>query len=149
MGPVSGRLGPKVYLDANFFIYALEGIEPWVRVARRILTALDDGECIGITSELTLAECLVKPLELGRSEIADRYREFLLDRPSLGVVPVSRQILEGAAGLRALSKIKLPDAIHAATARQQRCSSFLTNDGRLRIEGIDVLHWKDLEALGS
>ena len=140
------RLGPKVYLDANFFIYVLEAVEPWTRSAREVLGALDRGDLRAVTSELSLAECLVKPLGLGRSEIAEAYLEFLKDRRSLTVRPITREILIEAARLRGLSRIKLPDAIHAATALQMGCSSFLTNDDRLKIEGIEVLGWPDLEA---
>jgi predicted nucleic acid-binding protein len=146
LGSLTERLGPKVYLDANFFIYVLEAVEPWTRSAREVLGALDRGDLRAVTSELSLAECLVKPLGLGRSEIAEAYLEFLKDRRSLTVRPITREILIEAARLRGLSRIKLPDAIHAATALQMGCSSFLTNDDRLKIEGIEVLGWPDLEA---
>lgn len=145
MGSITERLGPKVYLDANFFIYALEATEPWVKQAREILTALDHGELTAVTSELSLAECLVKPLELKQTDIAEAYLTLLKDRRSLAVPPVTREILVEAARLRARSRIKLPDAIHAATALQKGCSSFLTNDDRLRVEGLKVLYWQDLE----
>ena len=146
MGSLAERLGPKVYLDANFFIYVLEAAEPWARAAREVLEALDRGELKAVTSELSLAECLVKPLELRQSDIAEAYLEFLKDHRFLTVGPVTREILIEAARLRGLSRIKLPDAIHAATALQKGCSSFLTNDDRLKIEGIEVFRWQDLEA---
>ncbi|HEY3571964.1 MAG TPA: type II toxin-antitoxin system VapC family toxin [Thermoanaerobaculia bacterium] len=145
MGSLRERLGPKVYLDANFFIYVLEAVEPWARVAGEVLGALDRGELAAVTSELSLAECLVKPMELGRSEVTEAYLEFLQNRRFLAIGPVSREILIEAAHLRGLSRIKLPDAIHAATALQKGCSSFLTNDDRLKIEGIEVLRWQALE----
>jgi predicted nucleic acid-binding protein len=147
LGAIGKRLGPKVYLDANFFIYALEEMEPWARVARDILGSLDRGDLMAVTSELSVAECLVKPLELGRTEIVEAYLALLKDRRSLSVPPVTRETLVEAARLRARSRIKLPDAIHAATALQKGCSSFLTNDDRLRIEGLEVLRWQDLEIL--
>lgn len=139
-------LGRRFYLDANFFIYVLEEVEPWAEAARRILIALEGGECEAVTSELSLAECLVKPMELGRKEIAETYLDFLRDRPSLVIVPVSREVLIEAASLRGLSGIKLPDAIHAATALQGGCTSFLTNDERLSIPGIRMIRWSELEA---
>ena len=146
MGSLRERLGPKVYLDANFFIYVLEAVEPWARAAGEVLRALDRGDLSAVTSELSLAECLVKPLELGLSEIADAYRSFLKDHRFLTIGPVTREVLVEAARLRALSRIKLPDAIHAATALQKGCSSFLTNDDRLKIEGIEVVRWQALES---
>jgi predicted nucleic acid-binding protein len=145
LGSVAEAVGPRVYLDTNFFIYALEEVEPWGKIARKILVALDARECVAVTSELTLAECLVKPLELGRSEVAEAYRDLLTDRPSLNVVPITREVLVEAARLRASTRIKLPDAIHSATALEGKCSSFLTNDDRLKIEGITVLRWNGLE----
>lgn len=48
------------------------------------------------------------------------------------MIPVSRQILIEAAKLRASINIKLPDAIHAATALLTQSSTFLTNDQRFR-----------------
>jgi len=146
LGSLRERLGPKVYLDANFFIYVLEAVEPWARAAGEVLRALDRGDLSAVTSELSLAECLVKPLELGLSEIADAYRSFLKDHRFLTIGPVTREVLVEAARLRALSRIKLPDAIHAATALQKGCSSFLTNDDRLKIEGIEVVRWQALES---
>ncbi len=137
-------LGRRFYLDTNFFIYVLEEVEPWAEVAGSILIALQQGECEAVTSELSLAECLVKPMELGRKEIADVYLEFLRDRPSLVIVPVSREILIEAASLRGLSRIKLRDAIHGATALQGGCTSFLTHDDRLKIPGIRMIRWGDL-----
>lgn len=144
MGALEETLGNKVYLDANFFIYALEEVEPWVGVARRVLAALDKGSCSGVTSELSLAECLVKPLELGRADLVQTYQAFLQERRFFSVVPVTRELLVEAARLRGLSRIKLPDAIHAATGLQRGCTSFLTNDDRLTIPGITMLGWGNL-----
>lgn len=146
MGLIGETLGRRFYLDANFFIYVLEESEPWAEAARHILINLDRGECEAVTSELSLAECLVKPLELGRTEIAETYLEFLQNRRSLVVVPVSREVLIEAAKLRAHVRLKLPDAIHGATALQGGCASFLTNDDRLSIPGTRMIRWGDLQA---
>jgi hypothetical protein len=48
-----------------------------------------------------------------------------LTRSSFAVLPVSREILIRAAGIRARDKLKLPDAIHFATAEIGRCNTFL------------------------
>jgi predicted nucleic acid-binding protein len=144
LGALEEKLGSKVYLDTNFFIYTLEEVEPWVRVARRVLSALDAGVCSGVTSELSVAECLVKPLELGRADLVQTYQAFLQERRFFSVVPVTRDLLVEAARLRGLSRIKLPDAIHAATALQRGCTSFLTNDDRLTIPSMKILSWSDL-----
>jgi len=51
----------------------------------------------------------------------------------LQVVPVSREILVSAAQTRSQNLcLKLPDAIHFATAKDRGCQVFLTNDRRLK-----------------
>ncbi|MGB7087656.1 MAG: PIN domain-containing protein [Phormidesmis sp.] len=47
-------------------------------------------------------------------------------------VPISRSILIRAAAIRASTKLKLPDAIHAATAITTGCTTFLTNDKQFK-----------------
>jgi hypothetical protein len=54
-------LSGRVYLDTNIFIYALEGYSTFRAVLTTLFEALDRHELAAITSELTLAEALVKP----------------------------------------------------------------------------------------
>lgn len=44
------------------------------------------------------------------------YKQLISNSQNLTVIPISRQVLIEAAQLRANFSIKLPDAIHAATA---------------------------------
>jgi predicted nucleic acid-binding protein len=61
------------------------------------------------------------------------------------MVPVSRDILVAAARLRAETNMKLPDAIHIATAQITGCSYLLTNDSHLRaIPGLTILSLAEL-----
>ncbi len=55
-------LSGRVYLDTNIFIYALEGYPTFRAVLTTLFAALDRGDLVAVTSELTLAEALVKPL---------------------------------------------------------------------------------------
>ncbi len=66
------------------------------------------------------------------SLVAD-YMAAIQPQQSLQVVPVSREILVAAARRRTASRLKLPDAIHAATAVQSGCSHLVTNDARFRV----------------
>lgn len=93
-----------------------------------LLQALDDAQIVAVTSELTLAEALIKPLKDQNQPEQQAYREFLTSTSVLQVVPISKEILEEAARLRATTKLKLPDAIHLATATLNGCDCFLTND---------------------
>jgi hypothetical protein len=53
--------GERVYLDTNIFIYALEGYPDFVEELAELFESLDEGNLSAGTSELTLAEVLVRP----------------------------------------------------------------------------------------
>ena len=61
MGLIDAVLGQRVYLDANIFIYALEGHARYLPVLSDLFKIIDRDEAQAVTSELTLAEVLVKP----------------------------------------------------------------------------------------
>ena len=120
MGSLNQALaGKQVYLDVNIFIYALEGMEPWASLLRQAFTGMETGEWQAVTSELSLAESLVRPFQLGRQDLVQLYRAALSNRDCLRLVPLDASILVSAARLRALHGFKLPDAMHAATAQAQ------------------------------
>lgn len=121
-------LSGRIYFDTNIFIYALEGYPAFRSVLTDLFDALDRRDFLAVTSELTLAEALVKPLLDQHAERQAAYLQLLQPSASLQMVPVSREILIAAASLRAEASIKLPDAIHAATAQFTGCTHVLTND---------------------
>ena len=63
MGLVSLCEGRLVYLDTNVFIYALEGYPAFAEPLAALFRGIDNGTCRAVTSELTLAEVLVKPIK--------------------------------------------------------------------------------------
>lgn len=138
-------LSGRVYLDTNIFIYALEGYPVFRTVLTTLFEALDRGELTAVTSELTLAEVLVKPLLDRHSERQAAYLQALQPSTSLQVIPVSREVLIAAARLRVDTHLKLPDAIHAATAQLTGCDQFLTNDARIpALPGLVIRRLSDL-----
>ncbi len=139
MGRISSELGERVYLDTNIIIYAVEGFADYADQIHALLEAMDTGEIVAITSELTLAETLVKPLKDQSLAIQQAYRTFLTPTIALEVIPISREILEDAAQLRASSKLKLPDAIQLATAFRKHCDSFLTNDDNFKSLNLAIV----------
>ena len=128
MGRVRSELGAKVCLDTNIVIYAVEGFATLATQIQALLSAMDDAEISAVTSELTLAEVLIKPLRDQNQAGLDAYRQFLTSTTVFQSVPISKDILEEAARICATTKLKLPDAIHLATATLNNCDSFLTND---------------------
>lgn len=139
MGQLSLPPSGTVYVDANALIYRVERIEPYLSASAPLWDALDQGAVQAVTSELTLLEVLVKPLKDGNAALVSLFRAVLLGTAGLSCLPVSRQVLERAAELRASHGVKTPDAIHAATAMTHGSALFVTNDaGFRRVPGLAV-----------
>ncbi len=128
MGILDIIQGNLVYLDVNIWIYALEGYPDFWEEITLLFQAIDRGNLKAVTSELSLAEALVKPMQLQNESLQKAYKTAISNRQNVAVLPVEREILIQAAQLRSTSKLKLPDAIHGATALKAQCTSFLTND---------------------
>ena len=141
MGLTALPTGSRIYLDANVWIYALEGYAAFVAPLAALFARIDAGELIAITSEFTLAEVLVKPFVDDNIALQQRYTETLQNRRSVRIIPVTRDILIAAARLRAQHPaLKMPDALHAATALENGTDAFVSNDARFaRVPGLALI----------
>lgn len=133
MGGVADLVGKAVYLDTNVLVYAVEGFDEHEAFIDELFRSIDARQLDAVTSELTLAEVLVKPLEIGRQDVADLYTELVRNSDRLSVLPIDRPVLLSAAHYRAELGVKLPDAIHIATAVVAGCDVFLSNDQRIKM----------------
>ena len=135
----------RVLIDTAIWIYHLEGHTRFGSVAANVIENLEAGKFRGVSSELTLLELTVKPLQLARRDVADEY-ELLLDHfPNLELAPVTREILLLAAELRARHRLRNPDAIQVATAIQWGATLAITNDDAWRtLPVIETIVLSDL-----
>jgi predicted nucleic acid-binding protein len=137
---LSAIAGPFVYLDTNVLIYALEAVPEYVAATSSLFEAIDRGQFQAVTSELTLAETLVKPRMDKDDERCAAYEQAIQSSRSMHVVAVNRRVLTEAAAIRAATGLRLPDAIHAATSMLASCETFLTNDPHFRVvAGLPVV----------
>lgn len=123
----------RVYLDSNVFIAAIE-TQGLVRDLLVRLLTLESRRLPAplVTSELSRAEALVAPFRSGGS-LVQTYIRLIRSTHVLETIPVVSFVLTDAALLRAVyPSLKLPDAIHVATAIGTGCDILLSNDGRLR-----------------
>lgn len=120
----------RIYLDTNIFIAAFEQRDPLSDQLGRLFKAGSNRKTrTFVTSELTLSELLVVPLRDGNRTLTSYYVTVLQANDWMHVSPVSRSVLVSAAQLRAGRQgLKLPDAIHLATAEAEGCTHFLTED---------------------
>lgn len=127
-----------IYVDANPIKYFVEGDEKLATSARELFALLKQRPSLAVTSELTLAELLVKAGPHSRV-----YLDLIVWSGIFDLRPVSRDILiETAAYRRASlriepdgreSTVKLPDAIHVVTAIKSGCTRIISNDTRMRL----------------
>lgn len=136
MGLIEACRGRQVYLDTNIFIHAVKGLSEHMPVLRPLFELLASGGASAVTRELTLAEVLPRPLATSRTDIAFIYERMPATSAWLAVVPVSRAVLVDAVHLRASSGLRLPDAIHVATALAADCSILLSNDSRRKVPDV-------------
>jgi predicted nucleic acid-binding protein len=121
-----------VYLDTNVFIKAVEGTKEAGAPAKEFIDVLRNRRAgIAVTSEITIAKVLATsrrpdaaPLHIKRPA----YLDLLVWSGLFTLIPVSRSVLLQTAELRETANLKLPDAIHLASALQARCRFFVSAD---------------------
>jgi predicted nucleic acid-binding protein len=127
-----------VYLDAMVFIFSIEGKPDVSEPVKALFEVLQNRPGVAVTSELTLAEVLAGSEHSLSPPIKRAYLDLIVWSKFLDLAPVGRQILYDSAELRFIhqqthkKKLKLPDAIHLATARQRRCRYFVSADKGIR-----------------
>jgi predicted nucleic acid-binding protein len=120
----------KIVLYTNILIYFLEGIEPQASKVEKILESFMKAKDDGIISTVTVAEVLAGFYIAGDTKTAVKVKKRLSDLTlnSFKIVPVTFEIAELAATLRAKRGGKLPDALIIATAINQAADIVYSQD---------------------
>jgi predicted nucleic acid-binding protein len=133
-----------VYLDANPIIYSVEKHPVFGPLLQPLWHAAQAKSIDVISSDLVLMEVLIGPLKSGDAALERAYEQALFGT-DMGLLPITHLILREAAKLRTTTKLKTPDAIHAATASNASCVLFVTNDSGFRgTPGLPVVILNDL-----
>jgi predicted nucleic acid-binding protein len=141
MEPVSLEGLPEsalLLIDSAPIIYVLEGHPELAAVFRPVFEAHDEGLVRLAVTTVTLAEVLTGPLSARDEVLAERYRATL---KSWFVVDLDAEIAESAARLRAACRLKLADAVQAASALAVGADALVTHDR-------DFSALRDLRVLG-
>ena len=119
-------MSQRIYLDACIVIYLIEK-NPVFRP--KILERMEQssGSQFAVSPLLRL-EVLTKPLRDQDMVLYQDFEDFISAQIML---PITDSIYDAALQLRALFRLKTPDALHLATAQHYGCTAFWTNDDRL------------------
>jgi predicted nucleic acid-binding protein len=120
----------RIYLDTNVFITAFEARDKSGELLLQLFVRRREASrSLFVTSELSMSELLVLPYRRQDHDLIIKYETILAKSDWLDVAPVETPVLRHAAVLRAqYPALKLPDAIHLATAVGSSCSHILTAD---------------------
>ena len=118
----------RIAFDTSFLIPILEDMSLKGNQFTRILQLSERKSVTLITSAVTLLEVLVHPYRAKDFEAVDRYYGYLTQQSLLRILPLTADIADYAANLRARYGFKTPDAIQIATALKDKATLFLTQD---------------------
>jgi predicted nucleic acid-binding protein len=144
MGPLSLEGLPEsalLLIDSAPIIYILEDHPDLAPVFRPVFETHDKGLVRLAVTAVTLAEVLTGPLQDRDEVLVERYRSTL---KSWFVVDLDPAIAESAARLRVALKLKLADAVQAASALAIGADALVTHDRDfsgvrdLRILGVET-----------
>lgn len=112
-------------VDSAPIIYFLEGRGQLAQRFRPLFEAHAAGQFRFATTTITVAEVLTGPLQAGDEALASRYLAIL---ESWHLIELDLSIAESAARLRASLRLKLADAVQAASALAINAAALVTHD---------------------
>jgi predicted nucleic acid-binding protein len=129
--------GATLFLDSAPIIYVLEDHREYGPRYRPLFDAHAAGNIRFAISAITIAEILTGPLRAENEALARRYRAVL---ESWQVVTMDADIAETTARLRATLRLKLADAVQAASALAINAAALVTHDRDFsRIKSLRVI----------
>ncbi len=130
----------RVALDTSVFIYHLEANPKYLPLTDCIFSWLDSKTSTAVTSVITITELLVKPYRESHEESAAKCYALLSTYPNLEWISPTLEIADLAAEIRAIHRLRAPDALLAATSIHAKATAFLTNDSAFeRVPGLEAL----------
>ncbi|RRB02164.1 type II toxin-antitoxin system VapC family toxin [Larkinella rosea] len=130
----------RIFIDTAPLIYLLQNhTEFYPKVAEYLSQAVENNVEFE-TSVLTVSEFCVKPEQTGRYDLIEDFDIFLKEL-DCRLVDVTLEIAKTASKLRAKYLfLKAVDSLQIATAIENQCDRFLTNDKKLKgIQEIEII----------
>ena len=126
-----------IYLDANFFIFALLDQTRKGERAREIRKEIINGKSVAVTSVLTLDEIMWVLLKNKKQNLLRKAIEDIYSTPNLEVKEVSATVALKALDLIEISHLKPRDAFHAAIMKNLQLTQIVSDDSDFdKIQGI-------------
>ena len=135
----------RIGLDTNLFIYFLQDHPRYGAWCASLFDLIERGQNAAVTSTVTLLELLVQPYRDQKNELSQKIFALTSTYPKLEWVPLTMNLADRAAELRARYRLSTPDAIQLATAIGHKAVCFYGNDRSLqRVKEIECIIVDDL-----
>jgi predicted nucleic acid-binding protein len=138
------RRHSRIALDTSIFIYYLEDFPRYLNLAKEVFDWIGGPGHSTITSTVTMAELLVKPYR-DEPVHADAIYGTFASHPRIEWIAPDLLIAQTAAEIRAAHRLKIPDALQAATAVHAGASGLIANDAVFRrVPAFETLPFEEL-----
>ncbi len=129
-----------IALDTSVFIYQIEANPRYIGFADHVFSWLERPGSQAVTSTITMTELLVQPYRDFDELRVDGFYALISRFPNLHWEAPDLEIADIAARLRAIHRLRTPDALQAATALRTGATGFVTNDPAFtRVESFEAL----------
>ena len=129
--------GALLLMDTAPIVYILEAHVKLAKLFKPLFERHAAGELQFAVTTISIAEVLTGPLQSGNEVLAERFRTIL---GSWQVVDLTADIAASAARLRASLRLKLADAVQAASAIAVNADALITYDRDFsRVRSLNVL----------
>ena len=118
----------RIALDTSIFIYQLEANPKYVSLTDIVFSWVERASHEAVTSTITMTELLVPSYRDGNEQRVDEFYGLLSTYPNLRWIAPDLETADLAARLRAMYRLRTPDALQAATAIRAQATGFITND---------------------
>ena len=134
-GDLDAALGAaeRILVDSSTLLAYHGAAERAHPLARHLLGRIGHGAdpLRGYYSVVSASEILVRPIRTGEPAFTSTY-QFLTSFANLTVLPVDLAVATQAATLRAITNIRLPDALIVASGLMAGCEAIVSNDAQWR-----------------
>ena len=130
----------RIALDTSVFIYQVEANPQYLEFTDHIFHWVAQSGNQALTSTITLTELLVQPYRQVDEQRVNEFYGLLSTYPNLEWISPNLEIADLAARIRALHRLRTPDALQAATAMRGLATGLITNDSVFeRLDPLEVL----------
>lgn len=136
----------KLFLDTAPVIYYVENNPNYYSLVNLVFNKIDLGLLRGVTSPITLSECLVYPYKLGLSSLQQDFIDLIISGKNIEFIRIDEEIAKQASQLRAKYNLALLDSLQLSVALISQCNVFLTNDIQLkRVNELKIVVLSDYD----